>query len=87
MSHIILGFPTVLKCIVMSCTHLHIIKKMYGSKILKICHFSCSSQLLVGASVQTYLLEKTRVAFQAPNERNFHIFYQVNAVVVSNPES
>uniref|UniRef100_A0A671L730 Unconventional myosin-XIX-like n=1 Tax=Sinocyclocheilus anshuiensis TaxID=1608454 RepID=A0A671L730_9TELE len=34
------------------------------------------SQLLVGASVQTFLLEKTRVAFQAPNERNFHIFYQ-----------
>uniref|UniRef100_A0A671L5Z2 Unconventional myosin-XIX-like n=1 Tax=Sinocyclocheilus anshuiensis TaxID=1608454 RepID=A0A671L5Z2_9TELE len=35
------------------------------------------SQLLVGASVQTFLLEKTRVAFQAPNERNFHIFYQM----------
>uniref|UniRef100_A0A665TIK4 Myosin motor domain-containing protein n=1 Tax=Echeneis naucrates TaxID=173247 RepID=A0A665TIK4_ECHNA len=34
-------------------------------------------QLLVGASVQTYLLEKTRVACQPANERNFHIYYQM----------
>jgi myosin-5 len=32
---------------------------------------------LVGAKVQTYLLEKVRLAFHASGERNYHIFYQI----------
>lgn len=33
--------------------------------------------LLCGAAIQTYLLEKARVVYVAPNERNYHAFYQV----------
>jgi myosin V len=32
---------------------------------------------LMGARVQTYLLEKVRLAFHAAGERNYHIFYQL----------
>lgn len=32
---------------------------------------------LMGAKVQTYLLEKVRIAFHASGERNYHIFYQL----------
>jgi len=32
---------------------------------------------LLGARVQTYLLEKVRLGFHASGERNYHIFYQV----------
>lgn len=32
---------------------------------------------LMGAKVQTYLLEKVRVTFHATGERNYHMFYQL----------
>lgn len=39
-------------------------------------HFNRTANL-TGASIITYLLEKSRAVTQAKNERNFHIFYQL----------
>ncbi|KAL2297686.1 hypothetical protein Nmel_016240 [Mimus melanotis] len=50
-----------------------------SSRFGKLLNVHLRHGIVVGASISQYLLEKSRVVFQAHGERNYHVFYELLA--------
>jgi len=56
---------------------------IYKRHTFKIYYFTCNfvlflhSGVIIGAKITEYLLEKSRIVTQAPDERNYHVFYEM----------
>eukprot|EP01125_Pyxidicula_operculata_P018572 TRINITY_DN6608_c1_g3_i1.p1 TRINITY_DN6608_c1_g3~~TRINITY_DN6608_c1_g3_i1.p1 ORF type:complete len:1306 (+),score=372.01 TRINITY_DN6608_c1_g3_i1:55-3972(+) len=48
-----------------------------SSRFGKLIKVNFGGQRITGAFINNYLLENTRIVYQAPGERNYHIFYQL----------
>ena len=46
-----------------------------SSRFGKYCRLYVQNDNVIGAQIINYLLEKSRVISQGPNDHNFHIFY------------
>merc|ERR1712226_1294592 len=46
-----------------------------------------SDKAIVGAQLKEYLLEKSRIVYQATSERNYHVFYEMLSGMSENQKS